>query len=283
MKKHLKAITVAAVTIAIVVSMTIVFPACTRKTLVKGDSNEVIIDTDIRQTSSGTEASVNSDFNIFGEWRYVITRGGFGDAYAEEWLSSSVLRIFENHDNGFGGKVEFVRGENVYYGDLKFIDNHVYRFSYLSVSEYGEYEMVDTLTFDPATGRIGQEDGESMMSIAYYEWAGPAGAIPQAAFAQRNNRNSRLYGTWENENKLNNLMFLEPNIFYEEGGTTVVGGRNTFVYSFDGKTLTISENNNEPSYAPVTINGDILTIGPFEGGHDWHYNIFLWGTFRKTQ
>ncbi|MCL2765451.1 MAG: hypothetical protein FWD40_09270 [Treponema sp.] len=226
---------------------------------------------------SGTAASASaatSDYNIYGEWRYVITGFNTGDIYAEDWKHGSVLRIFENESSS--AIVEFVRGENIYYGDLTETGNYVYRFTYLSVSEYGEYVMTDTLTFDPATGRFGQEDGESMMSVSYYEWAGPAGAPPQAQ-----NQNSRLHGTWVSD--LNTLMFLEPNIFHEEGGTSVAGGRNTFTYNFDGRTLTISTGNDDSSHAKATINGDVLEIGSFEGDHEWHYNTFLWGTFRKTQ
>jgi len=146
----------------------------------------------------------------------------------------------------------------------------------------GEYQAVDTIIFDPAAKRLGLEDGESGMSVSYYEWVGPAGNPPQFTSAQRSNQNSRLYGTWVNENNSNTLMFSAPNVFHEEGGTTVVGGRNSFEYSFDGVVLTINQGNDQ-SLTKVNINGDVLTMGPFEGGNDWHYNLFLWGTFRKTQ
>jgi len=274
MKKYLKAASVAAITVLLI--SVIAFTACTRKTT--ADSYE---DTDI---SSGTEEHAG-EFNIYGEWRYVITKGEFGDTYVEERLSTSlcVLRVFNVPDNGNHMIVEFIMGPYTYYGNLKMIEDHVYSFVYMSVSEYGNYEMNDTIRYDPATRRLGQEDGESGMSVKYYEWVGPTSTPFQFSPSLMHTQNRWLYGTWGSENKMNTLTFLEPNIFYEEGGTTVVGGRNTFNFSFDGRTLTIAEGDNESSSAPVTISGDTLTIGPFEGGHDWHYNLFLWGTFIKIR
>ena len=101
---------------------------------------------------------------------------------------------------------------------------------------------------------------------------------------QINDQNSLLYGSWFNENTLisNFIIFVEPNILYEEGGTAIVG-RQSFTYSFNGRILTISQGNNDYAHAPVALNGDTLTIGPFEGDNDWHYNLFLWGTFTKAQ
>jgi len=107
----------------------------------------------------------------------------------------------------------------------------------------------------------------------------------QISSTQESSQNYLLYGTWVNEDMFssNIIMFLEPDILYEEGGTSIVGGRQSFTYSFDGNTLTISQGNNDYTHTPVTIDGDVLSIGPFEGDNDWHYNLFLWGNFRKVQ
>ena len=110
----------------------------------------------------------DGEFTIYGEWRYVITKGEFGDTYVEERLSTSVLRIIENYDNGTNIKVEFIRGSYVYHGYLRKTDEYVYQFNYMSVTEYGEYEMNDTLIFDPTIRRLGLQDGESGTSITYY-------------------------------------------------------------------------------------------------------------------
>ncbi|MCL2440300.1 MAG: hypothetical protein FWD14_01035 [Treponema sp.] len=119
--------------------------------------------------SCASTASANDDGEIYGNWRYVITRGEYGDTYAEERLSTSVLRITKDKDSI--AKVEFVRGAFVYQGNLSKMEDNVYNFKYLSISDYGEYEMNDTLTYDPATNRLALLDGESGMSVTFYELA----------------------------------------------------------------------------------------------------------------
>jgi len=140
--------------------------------------------------------------------------------------------------------------------------------------------IITVMAFTACTRKTNTE--HLIRSEETYERIESAGTPPQITSAQGDNQNNRLYGTWVNENTTtsNTLMFLEPNIFYEEGGTAIAGGRNSFLYNFDGRTLTISQGNDH-SHTQVTINGDILTMGPFDGDHDWHYNLFLWGTFIK--
>ncbi|MCL2802224.1 MAG: hypothetical protein FWD28_10750 [Treponema sp.] len=254
-----------------VIAILIAFTACDRKTT--ADSHQ--------STDVSSEEGVPADeFSIYGEWRYVITKE-FEDTYVEERLSrpASVLRIFNSNNI----VAEFVSGPYTNYGTLKKIDEYIYSFTYMAVSEYGNYEMTDTIRYDPTTRRFGMEDGESGISIRYYERIRDLGSEPPFSPSLMHTQNKWLYGTWINEDKGNTLTFMEPNILIEEGGTAVVGGKNTINFSFDGRTLVIAEGDNESSQARLTFGGDTITIDSFQGGHDWHYNIFLWGTFRKTR
>jgi len=307
MKRYLKITSITIIIIVIISIIIMVLMSCTRRastsetldssefTIYEENIYELIEGTEALHTFSGNKASANtneSEYIILGEWRYVISRSNTtGDLYEEERLSypaTSVLRISRNYNDDLFTEIFSYAGMYVYYGVLTKTDNDIYHFKAGYIKESGvDYiaQINETFVFiyDPAAGNLGWDDID-MNLMRYYERVGYAESPPQITSTQESNQNSRLYGNWENENKsLNTLMFLEPNILYEEGGTTIVGGRNSFIYSYDGKTLTIKEGNNEHSNAQANINEDILTIGPFEGGHDWHYNLFLWGTFRKTQ
>ena len=136
MKKHLTAISITA--IAIIIIAITAFSACTRK----------------------ENTAETAEFNILGEWRYMISRDITNNSTYEEerLLYFPELSISRNYGSEGSVKVSLA-GFDIIYGDIKKTNNNVYHFianPMLEPDSVFNSEMV--FAYDTGTDILGWED-----------------------------------------------------------------------------------------------------------------------------